>query len=123
MAEQTTRGAFVISLDFELHWGVRDRLGSKDSYGNSLLGARKAIPRMLDLFREFEIGTAKPTAAERAQIDSDGFSLLHVVIASNSCGCFDFALVALSIIEGEGMEFKSLLMGNCQDGGRVQTAG
>ena len=43
------RGGFVISLDFELMWGVRD---SKTiaGYGASILGVRRAVPRLLDLF-------------------------------------------------------------------------
>src|SRR5688500_10679211 len=47
-------GTFVISLEFELHWGVCDRLEVED-YRENLLGARRAIPRLLDLFAEFEI--------------------------------------------------------------------
>lgn len=47
-------GIFVISLDFELLWGVRDT-HSLQQYGRNLLGARKAIPQILDLFRAFQI--------------------------------------------------------------------
>jgi hypothetical protein len=42
-------GNFVISLDFELLWGMRD-VATRASYGGNVLGARKAIPAMLDLF-------------------------------------------------------------------------
>jgi peptidoglycan/xylan/chitin deacetylase (PgdA/CDA1 family) len=42
-------GTFVVSLDFELHWGVRDQLGI-DEYGANLRGAREVIPRMLERF-------------------------------------------------------------------------
>lgn len=42
-------GEFVISLDFELLWGLRDR-ANRDSYGRNILGAREAVPQMLDLF-------------------------------------------------------------------------
>lgn len=59
-AGQTT-GAFVVSLDFELHWGVRDRASAQSSYKENLLGARKAIPQILSLFREFEIGATWAT--------------------------------------------------------------
>src|SRR5437762_12519929 len=48
-------GALVISLDFELHWGVRDKCAVDGAYRGNLLGARKAIPRMLDLFEEFDV--------------------------------------------------------------------
>ena len=47
-----TPGTFVISLDFELMWGVRD-LQTKETYGANVLGARLAIPAMLALFEEF----------------------------------------------------------------------
>ncbi len=41
--------ALVISLDFELYWGLRDVV-PLESYRNNLLGVREAIPAMLDLF-------------------------------------------------------------------------
>jgi len=44
-------GQFVISLDFELLWGVRDH-ADKQAYGQNVLGAREAVPRMLELFEE-----------------------------------------------------------------------
>ena len=44
-------GAFVISLDFELMWGVRDKR-TIANYGANILGVREAIPAMLDLFAE-----------------------------------------------------------------------
>lgn len=40
---------FIISLDFELYWGVRDKV-DLDAYRTSLLGARAVIPRLLDRF-------------------------------------------------------------------------
>jgi hypothetical protein len=47
-------GSFVISLDFELLWGVRDKRTVAD-YGANILGARHAIPAMLDLFASREV--------------------------------------------------------------------
>lgn len=47
-------GKFVISLDFELFWGVRDKK-TKESYGANILGVRKVIPALLNLFDEFGI--------------------------------------------------------------------
>ncbi len=44
----------TISLDFELLWGVRDKR-DRDSYGTNILGAREAIPRMLDLFEKYGV--------------------------------------------------------------------
>jgi hypothetical protein len=54
-------GALVISLDFELHWGVRDKKAPDGSYRQNLLGAREAIPRLLDLFEEFEVAATWAT--------------------------------------------------------------
>lgn len=48
-------GAFVISLDFELHWGVRHHEPPHGPYRQKLLGARKAIPRLLQLFERYGI--------------------------------------------------------------------
>ena len=48
------RGALVVSLDFELHWGVRDRV-STAAYRDNLLGARAAVPAMLRLFEDHDI--------------------------------------------------------------------
>ncbi len=42
-------GLFVISLDFELHWGVRDHT-TVDAYRENLLGVRQAVPAMLERF-------------------------------------------------------------------------
>jgi hypothetical protein len=44
-----SRGGFVISLDFELMWGVRDKR-TVASYGANILGVRQAVPRLLELF-------------------------------------------------------------------------
>jgi peptidoglycan/xylan/chitin deacetylase (PgdA/CDA1 family) len=43
-------GRLVISLDFELMWGVRDHRTTAD-YGDAVLGVRKALPALLALFR------------------------------------------------------------------------
>jgi peptidoglycan/xylan/chitin deacetylase (PgdA/CDA1 family) len=47
-------GVLVISLDFELRWGVHDRL-SLAEYGENLLGVRRAVPAMLQAFTEFGV--------------------------------------------------------------------
>ncbi len=47
-------GTFIISLDFELHWGVRDTR-SLESYSTHILGVRQAIPAMLDLFDRYNV--------------------------------------------------------------------
>ena len=47
-------GTFVVSLDFELHWGVRDHRTVAD-YRDNLLGVRRVVPALLALFSEFGI--------------------------------------------------------------------
>jgi hypothetical protein len=47
-------GVFVVSLDFELYWGVRHLPAVTNYYGN-LHGARVAVGALLRLFREYEI--------------------------------------------------------------------
>jgi len=49
-----TNGKFVISLDFELMWGVRD-IKTKADYGNNIIGAHKVVPRLLQIFRRYQI--------------------------------------------------------------------
>jgi peptidoglycan/xylan/chitin deacetylase (PgdA/CDA1 family) len=46
-----SRGSFVVSLDFELHWGMRDMV-SLPAYRANLDGTPAAIHRMLDLFEQ-----------------------------------------------------------------------
>ena len=53
-------GTLVISLDFELHWGMFDKQRLSDCEGR-LLGARAAIPKMLDLFQRHEVGATWAT--------------------------------------------------------------
>ncbi len=43
-------GTLVISLDFELMWGVRDHRSASE-YGDAVLGGRAAIPEILARFR------------------------------------------------------------------------
>jgi peptidoglycan/xylan/chitin deacetylase (PgdA/CDA1 family) len=45
----------VISLDFELHWGVRDIRPVSQHEGKRLMIARAALPRILDLFEQYGI--------------------------------------------------------------------
>lgn len=47
-------GALIISLDFELNWGVHD-VYTIEEYGNNILGARVAIPQILQLFLKYDI--------------------------------------------------------------------
>lgn len=49
----TTAGAFVVSLDFELVWGVRDLEITGER--RNLLPTRVVVPRLLELFKKYEI--------------------------------------------------------------------
>jgi peptidoglycan/xylan/chitin deacetylase (PgdA/CDA1 family) len=67
-------GALVISLDFELHWGVRDIHPAEGSYRQTLLAARDLIPELLRLFEEFEVAATWATvgflfAASREELE------------------------------------------------------
>ena len=47
-------GTLIVSLDFELFWGMLDVCPLED-YQDNVLGGRRAIPRLLRLFREHGI--------------------------------------------------------------------
>lgn len=49
-----TNGNFIISLDFELYWGMFDVI-SKEDYKDNILGVRVALPSILKIFEENEI--------------------------------------------------------------------
>jgi hypothetical protein len=53
LGEQTP-GSFIISLDFELHWGVRD-VRTVEQYRENLIGVRSAVPAMLAAFAYYDI--------------------------------------------------------------------
>jgi len=55
------RPALVISLDFELLWGVRDHITRDSPYVRNLLGARDAIPGILKLFERYQIAATWAT--------------------------------------------------------------
>ena len=50
----TTHGIFVISLDFELNWGVHD-VFTLEQYEENLSGTPEAIDKMLELFNNLGI--------------------------------------------------------------------
>ena len=83
-ADGRRAGALVLSLDFELAWGVRGRGAGYDA---RLRGARAAIPRLLSLFEDRgvaatwatvgflfadsreELAAASPPASERPRYE------------------------------------------------------
>lgn len=54
-------GALVISLDLELHWGVRDIFGPESPRAANIAAARKVIPEVLSLFDDFGISATWAT--------------------------------------------------------------
>jgi hypothetical protein len=53
-------GKLVISLDFELLWGMRDKK-TIETYGENILGVRQSIPKMIEIFNEYEINATFST--------------------------------------------------------------
>src|ERR1700722_11959453 len=49
------QGALVISLDFELHWGVRDHRPLDEPERKRLLAARSVVPEILSAFRDHAV--------------------------------------------------------------------
>ena len=48
------RGAFVISIDFELLWGVWD-VTTKKKYGPHITGVKEVIPALLAAFKKYDV--------------------------------------------------------------------
>jgi peptidoglycan/xylan/chitin deacetylase (PgdA/CDA1 family) len=72
---QSLPPALVISLDFELHWGVRDHCGPDSPYYRNLLRERDVVLQTLELFEEFGIAGTWATvgflfAGSRAELDT-----------------------------------------------------
>ena len=68
-------GALVISLDFELHWGVRDHVTREDAMFGRLADARQAVRDMLDVFTARQIRATWATvgflfASTRDELDA-----------------------------------------------------
>ena len=68
-------GALVISLDFELHWGIRDHVTRDDALFGRLPEARKAVRDMLDVFTARQIRATWATvgflfASTRDELDA-----------------------------------------------------
>lgn len=80
-------GALVISLDFELHWGVRDQFNAEDAYTANLLGARTVIPKTLELFKRYNIAATWATVGflfARSKAELGQFSPQHKPLYENS---------------------------------------
>ena len=50
----SANGNFTISLDFELYWGMRD-VQTLDSYKEHIRNVHIVVPKLLELFKKYEI--------------------------------------------------------------------
>lgn len=48
-------GTLVISLDFELFWGLWDQGFDREGYQGHIIGIQKAVPETLHLFKKFDV--------------------------------------------------------------------
>jgi peptidoglycan/xylan/chitin deacetylase (PgdA/CDA1 family) len=76
--DESTRhrpGALIVSLDLELHWGVRDSVPVHGRYRRNLLREWEIVPRLLALFREYEVAATWAVvgflfALDRAELEA-----------------------------------------------------
>lgn len=54
MNKTSNTGKFIISLDFELIWGVRDH-ATPQTYGANIRGVHEVLPKLLQVFTEYKI--------------------------------------------------------------------
>lgn len=57
---QNNNGKMIISLDYELMWGVRDKR-TKENYGDAIANVKKATYQTLELFDQFQISATFAT--------------------------------------------------------------
>jgi len=65
---------FIISLDFELLWGVRDTRGSE--YHQQLLNVHKVVPELLSLFKKYDIAVTWATVGALCVESADAFNTI-----------------------------------------------
>lgn len=117
---------FVISLDFELMWGVRDNR-SIQNYGKNILGVRMSIPAMLSLFRKYKVkatwatvglllyGSKKelfnnipPELPKYDNLNLNPYPYLNYIGDNEKDDPFHYGLsLAQKIVECDGMELAS----------------
>jgi len=81
-AETAPKGALVISLDYELYWGMRDVV-SEEAFQVPANGVRVAIPGMLDLFEAYGIHATWATVGFLA---FDGKAALEAALPAQQPG-------------------------------------
>lgn len=48
-------GIFVVSIDFELAWGIIEKRWREHYKSNNILAVREVVPRLLDVFKRYDI--------------------------------------------------------------------
>jgi hypothetical protein len=123
----TSAGNLVISLDYELMWGVRDH-ATCDGYGPNVLGGRRAIPAMLDLIHRRNIRATWATVgallceskgellarAERAGLDTAAIPRLEEIGPDERCDPYHYgASLARMIMSCPGQELGTHTFSHC----------
>jgi peptidoglycan/xylan/chitin deacetylase (PgdA/CDA1 family) len=80
LSKSNSKGAFVISLDFELYWGVLDKYELKSRKEYFINTREKAIPAMLSLFQTYGI---EVTWATVGMLFCDGMDELEANLPNN----------------------------------------
>lgn len=75
MAADTRPGSFIISLDFELMWGMFDKV-DEATYGANIRGVHQVVPELLTLFTEYELHATWATVGMLTA--SDAHALAHL---------------------------------------------
>ena len=75
-AVKTIVSTFVISLDFEMFWGVADMAAIED-YGPNVEGEWSAVPAMLSLFRRHRVNATWATVGMVMCRDYAQWSEIH----------------------------------------------
>ncbi|MDR2119196.1 MAG: polysaccharide deacetylase family protein [Tannerellaceae bacterium] len=48
-------GKFIISLDFELQWGMIDKINEQSSYRKNICKVHEILPQLLSIFRKYHV--------------------------------------------------------------------
>lgn len=79
---EAKHGILVISLDFELFWGIRDKF-SFDEYGENVLGVWEVIPKLLEMFNYYNINATFATVGAMFASDKKNLDLFLPQIKPN----------------------------------------
>tara|TARA_Y100000389_G_C17453180_1_gene516221 strand:- start:454 stop:1401 length:948 start_codon:yes stop_codon:yes gene_type:complete len=93
----------VISLDFELRWGVQDVYHADfDSYAQNILSVRETIPIVLKMFSERRIHATWATVGALALQGWDEFFSLDIALPNYANECLNVDLEKMAAIDPSG---------------------